>query len=82
MRKLVMLDTASETLNDLRVPPRKSGWRSCVVTGRVACYFASSDRFWLNLQAGYDLEIEKGAPRRHSRRPRTSCRIATSHAAP
>ncbi len=27
---------------------------------RLARYFGTSDRFWLNLQARYDLEIEKG----------------------
>ncbi|MGB7291759.1 MAG: HigA family addiction module antitoxin [Thermodesulfobacteriota bacterium] len=26
---------------------------------RLARYFATTDRFWLNLQARYDLEIEK-----------------------
>ena len=26
---------------------------------RLARYFGTSDRFWLNLQARYDLEIEK-----------------------
>src|SRR5438132_467866 len=26
---------------------------------RLARYFATSERFWLNLQARYDLEIEK-----------------------
>src|SRR4051812_14659726 len=27
---------------------------------RLARYFGTSERFWLNLQARYDLEIEKG----------------------
>ncbi len=26
---------------------------------RLARYFGTSDRFWLNLQARYDLEVEK-----------------------
>jgi antitoxin HigA-1 len=27
---------------------------------RLARYFGTSDRFWLNLQTRYDLEVEKG----------------------
>lgn len=27
---------------------------------RLARYFGTSERFWMNLQARYDLEIEKG----------------------
>lgn len=27
---------------------------------RLARYFGTSERFWLNLQAHYDLEVEKG----------------------
>lgn len=26
---------------------------------RLARYFGTSERFWLNLQIGYDLEVEK-----------------------
>ena len=26
---------------------------------RLSRYFGTSERFWLNLQAGYDLEVEK-----------------------
>ena len=26
---------------------------------RLARYFGTSERFWINLQAGYDLEVEK-----------------------
>ena len=26
---------------------------------RLARYFATSERFWLNLQTGYDLDVEK-----------------------
>ncbi len=28
---------------------------------RLARYFGTSDRFWLNLQSRYDLEVERGA---------------------
>ncbi len=28
-------------------------------TARLARYFGTSDRFWLNLQARYDLEVER-----------------------
>lgn len=28
---------------------------------RLARFFGTSDRYWLNLQAGYDLEIAKAA---------------------
>jgi antitoxin HigA-1 len=26
---------------------------------RLACYFGTSERFWINLQARYDLEVER-----------------------
>ena len=51
---------------DIGVPPRRineivHGKR--VVTAdtalRLSRYFATSDRFWLNLQAQYGLEVEK-----------------------
>lgn len=51
---------------DIGVPPRRineivHGKR--VVTAdtalRLSRYFATSDRFWLNLQAQYDLEVER-----------------------
>ncbi len=29
---------------------------------RLARYFGTSERFWMNLQARYDLEIEKARP--------------------
>ena len=29
---------------------------------RLARFFGTSDRYWLNLQARYDLEITKDAP--------------------
>jgi antitoxin HigA-1 len=35
---------------------------------RLARYFGTSERFWINLQARYDLEVEKGPARRGTRR--------------
>ena len=49
------------------VPPRRineivRGLRSVSADTalRLARYFGTSERFWLNLQARYDLEVEKG----------------------
>lgn len=51
---------------DINVPPRRvneivQGKRSVSADTalRLARYFGTSDRFWLNLQARYDLEVEK-----------------------
>lgn len=51
---------------EIGVPPRRineivHGQRrvSADTALRLARYFATSERFWLNLQARYDLEIEK-----------------------
>ena len=51
---------------DLRVPPRRineivHGTRAITADTalRLSRYFGTSDRFWLNLQARYDLEVEK-----------------------
>ncbi len=51
---------------DLRVPPRRineivHGTRSITADTalRLSRYFGTTDRFWLNMQARYDLEIEK-----------------------
>ena len=51
---------------DTSVPPRRineivHGKRGITAdTGlRLARYFGTSDRFWLNLQTGYDLEVER-----------------------
>ena len=51
---------------DVSVPPRRineivHGSRSITADTalRLARYFGTSDRFWLNLQARYDLEVEK-----------------------
>jgi addiction module HigA family antidote len=51
---------------DLSVPPRRineivHGKRSITADTalRLSRYFGTSDRFWLNLQTGYDLEVER-----------------------
>ena len=51
---------------DIRVPPRRineivHGRRAITADTalRLARYFRTSERFWLNLQARYDLEVEK-----------------------
>ncbi|NLH10387.1 MAG: HigA family addiction module antidote protein [Holophagae bacterium] len=51
---------------DTSVPPRRineivHGTRAVTADTalRLARYFGTSDRFWLNLQARYDLEVEK-----------------------
>jgi addiction module HigA family antidote len=51
---------------DTSVPPRRineivRGSRSISADTalRLARYFGTSERFWLNLQARYDLEVEK-----------------------
>jgi len=48
------------------VPPRRineivHGKRSVTADTalRLARYFGTSDRFWLNLQASYDLDVER-----------------------
>src|SRR6266568_3641073 len=52
---------------ELSVPPRRineivRGMRavSADTALRLARYFGTSDRFWLNLQARYDLEEQRG----------------------
>lgn len=52
--------------HDISVPPRRineivHGNRaiSADTALRLARFFGTSDRFWLNLQARYDLEIER-----------------------
>ena len=52
--------------NDISVPPRRIneivlGKRSITpdTALRLSLYFGLSERFWLNLQTRYDLEIEK-----------------------
>ena len=51
---------------DISVPPRRvneivRGSRSITADTalRLARFFGTSDRFWLSLQARYDLEVEK-----------------------
>ena len=51
---------------DISVPPRRineivHGQRSVTADTalRLARYFGTSERFWLNLQSRYDLEVEK-----------------------
>lgn len=51
---------------DISVPPRRineivHGQRSITADTalRLARYFGTSERFWLNLQTRYDIEIEK-----------------------
>lgn len=51
---------------DIRVPPRRineivKGTRSITANTalRLARYFATSERFWLNLQSHFDLETER-----------------------
>jgi addiction module HigA family antidote len=53
---------------DLSVPPRRineivHGKRAITADTalRLARYFGTSERFWLNLQARYDLEIQRDA---------------------
>ena len=50
----------------LSVPPRRineivHGKRAITADTalRLSRYFGTSERFWLNLQTGYDLEVEK-----------------------
>jgi addiction module HigA family antidote len=52
--------------HDISVPPRRineivQGKRAITADTalRLARYFGTSERFWLNLQARYDLEIER-----------------------
>jgi len=51
---------------DISVPPRRineivHGKRSITADTalRLSLYFGTSERFWLNLQTGYDLEVER-----------------------
>jgi len=51
---------------DINVPPRRineivHGKRSITADTalRLARFFATTERFWLNLQVRYDLEVEK-----------------------
>ena len=51
---------------DLAIPPRRineivHGKRSITADTalRLSRYFGTTERFWLNLQAGYEIEVEK-----------------------
>jgi addiction module HigA family antidote len=51
---------------DISVPPRRineivHGKRSITADTalRLSRYFGTSEKFWLNLQTGYDLEVER-----------------------
>ena len=51
---------------DISVPPRRineivHGKRRITAdtAHRLSLYFGTSERFWLNLQTGYDLEVER-----------------------
>ena len=68
---------------DMSVPPRRineivHGKRAITADTalRLARYFGTSERFWLNLQARYDLEMERdhlgGIRRRHWQQQRHS----------
>jgi addiction module HigA family antidote len=64
---LVPLDLTQYRLaKQLKVPPRRineivHGQRavSADTALRLARFFGTSDRFWLNLQAAYDLDVER-----------------------
>jgi addiction module HigA family antidote len=56
----------SRLARDTRIPPRRineivRGRRAITANTalRLARYFGTTERFWLNLQAHYDLEVEK-----------------------
>ena len=58
--------TQYRVAKDISVPPRRineivHGKRalSADTALRLSCYFGTSDRFWLNLQARYDLEVAR-----------------------
>lgn len=67
---------------DISVPPRRIneivlGKRAITADTalRLARYLGTSERFWLNLQARYDLEVEKDRlGRRLAREVRVPCR--------
>ncbi|HAC07333.1 MAG TPA: addiction module antidote protein, HigA family [Gemmatimonadetes bacterium] len=64
---LVPLELSQYRLSkDISVPPRRINeivHRKRAVTAdtalRLARYFGTSERFWLNLQTGYDLDVER-----------------------
>jgi RelE-like toxin of type II toxin-antitoxin system HigB len=73
LRKLVVVD-AAEALEDLRVPPgnrfeklrgERAGPHSIRINDQwrapPRAVFGTTERFWLNLQARYDLETQRDA---------------------
>jgi len=64
---LVPMDISQyRVAKDISVPPRRineivHGKRSITADTalRLSRYFGTSERFWLNLQTGYDLEVER-----------------------
>jgi addiction module HigA family antidote len=64
---LVPLELSQYRLSkDISVPPRRineivHGKRAVTADTslRLARYFGTSERFWLNLQTGYDLDVER-----------------------
>jgi addiction module HigA family antidote len=70
---------------DLSVPPRRineivHGKRAVTADSalRLARYFGTSERFWLNLQSRYDLEVERD---RLGNRLEEEVAVFASHAA-
>jgi len=58
--------TQSRVAKDIGVPPRRINeivHRKRAITAstalRLARYFGTTERFWLNIQARYDLEVER-----------------------
>jgi addiction module HigA family antidote len=71
---------------DVSVPPRRineivRGARTITADTalRLARYFGTSERFWLNLQARYDLEVEKD---RLGKRLQREVKVLTANGAP
>jgi addiction module HigA family antidote len=69
---------------DISVPPRRineivHGKRaiSADTALRLACYFGTSERFWLNLQAQFDLDVERDRLGRKSRQMQANQLTAT-----
>jgi addiction module HigA family antidote len=90
---LIPLDISQYRLaKEISVPPRRineivHGTRaiSADTALRLARYFGTSERFWLNLQAHYDLEVEKdrlGARLQREVKPATVTFPASSNPRP
>ncbi|MDZ7780362.1 MAG: HigA family addiction module antitoxin [Gemmatimonadota bacterium] len=66
MPAVVGSDRPNTSAKDISVPPRRineivHGKRSVTADTalRLARYFGTSERFWLNLQTAYDLDVER-----------------------